>query len=160
MTETTASLDRHWVMIRVFSGAYTTSNLLMYLKWEHLPFHTRCRFDWYFKYRHALLQVRYPKQLVELTFGIEKKTPEQILSDKKKYAAIALKSKITKLKNSIDQIDLIIHNAEINWSELFPITDYPEYISLKQKRESYADQLQRISAQLADRNSATNNETR
>jgi hypothetical protein len=75
----------------------------------------RLKYDWYFKYRAALLQVKYPKYIVECIWGNEPaqgRTLQQIRESKIR----AKKAKTSELNNKI-----II--AKKNWARLFPIED-------------------------------------
>jgi len=39
--------------------------------WDGMRYDTRLKFDWYFRYRAALLQIKYPRAVVELYHGKE-----------------------------------------------------------------------------------------
>jgi hypothetical protein len=85
------------------------------LSWKGLRFELRRKYDWYFKYRAALLQVKYPKLEVQVWWGNDPatgKTLEQIRKDKIK----AKKAKITEYKNKIQK-------ARESWNRIFPIED-------------------------------------
>lgn len=67
MTTTSAYDVVHYVIIKVY-GSHR--EIVEVMRWDGLPFGTRTRFDWYFKYRAALLQVKYPRLDVVMTWGI------------------------------------------------------------------------------------------
>jgi hypothetical protein len=90
-----------------------------FLSWSGLRFDLRMKYDWYFKYRAALLQVKYPKFQIDVFWGNEPaqgKTLEQIQQGRIR----AKKAKITEIKNKLEK-------ARLNWSSLFPIEDDPTY---------------------------------
>lgn len=90
------------------------------LEWSALPDKIVKHKDWYFKYRAALFQVKYPKYTVE----IKKSTTDQksVLQQKNilEKRISAKKRKITEMKNKVDYV-------KSNWNELFPVEDYPIY---------------------------------
>ena len=53
----------HWVLIEVCKKY---GDKVEFIKWSDLPFSVRNKWDWYFKYRAALLQVKYPKYYVQM----------------------------------------------------------------------------------------------
>lgn len=86
-----------------------------FLSWSGLRFDLRMKYDWYFKYRAALLQVKYPKFQIDVFWGNEPaqgKTLEQIQQGRIR----AKKAKITEIKNKLQR-------AKENWSCLFPIEE-------------------------------------
>ena len=106
----------HWFNIKVINH---NREIVEFLSWSNLKWELRLKYDWYFKYRAALLQVKYPKFEVQTYWGNEPatgKTLESIRQDKIR----AKKSKITQYKNKLKK-------AELNWSSLFPIEDDIDY---------------------------------
>jgi hypothetical protein len=107
----------HWVLVRVTTKL--GGELVEWIKWEGLPWAVRCKWDWYFKYRAALLQVKYPRYEVQRTWGnapATGKTLRQLLMQK----ISAKKGQVTKFRS-------LLHQARMNWTELFPIEDEPDY---------------------------------
>ena len=110
---------QHWVSIRVKKKMGCQEGNIEFLSWAHMTFKQRTKWNWYFIYRAALLQVKYPKYFVEFRSGHEPaqgKTLQIILADKIK----GKQSTITKFKNKIKL-------AETHWSYMFPIEDDPDY---------------------------------
>jgi hypothetical protein len=106
----------HWLNIKVINHK---REIIEFLSWSGLKWDLRLKYDWYFKYRAALLQVKYPKFEVQTHWGNEPatvKTLEAIRQDKIR----AKKSKITQYKNKLEK-------AKITWSSLFPIEDDIDY---------------------------------
>jgi len=115
----------HFFVIKVYDKRGGLGSLIEFLKWENLTFDLRQKYDWYFRYRAALLQVKYPKYIVDVAWGNEPatgKTLEEIRQDKIR----AKKSKITQYKNKLKK-------AELSWSSLFPIEDDFDYIKAVEK---------------------------
>src|SRR5690606_1187671 len=99
----------HYFNIKAING---NREIVEFLSWSGLRFDLRMKYDWYFKYRAALLQVKYPKFQIDVFWGNEPaqgKTLEQIRESKIR----AKKAKITEIKNKLQK-------AKDNWSSLFP----------------------------------------
>lgn len=60
-----------WFRIKVYTKR--GGEMVETLYWELLPFEVRMKWDWYFKYRAALLQVKYPRFVVDCIWGNTKK---------------------------------------------------------------------------------------
>lgn len=101
----------YFVMIKVYSRK--GRDLITYRNWENIPPRVMDKWHWYFTYRTALLQVQYPKDIVQMMCGPMESTGitrEHIVKNKIR----AKKAKITEIKN-------MIALAEKNWTDLFPI---------------------------------------
>lgn len=112
----------HYYNIRVLNSKRET---VEFLQWTNMRWDLRLKYDWYFKYRAALLQVKYPKFDVQVFWGREEatgKTKKQLLENQIK----AKKAKITSFKNKLAQ-------AEKQWTSLFPITEDNMYKKAKAK---------------------------
>jgi hypothetical protein len=112
----------HWFNIKVINQK---REVVEFLSWSGLKWELRLKYDWYFKYRAALVQVKYPKFEVQTFWGNEPatgKTLEEIRNAKIR----AKKSKITQYKNKIYQ-------AKTSWSSLFPIEEDIYYQKAMQK---------------------------
>jgi hypothetical protein len=103
----------HYYCIKVYEKRGMPS--VESLSWTGLRWELRLKYDWYFKYRAALLQVRYPRYVVDCIWGNEPatgKSLEQIRQNKIRNK----KAKITEYKNKLEL-------ARKHWSSLFPIDD-------------------------------------
>ena len=123
----------HWFTIKVINS---NREIVEFLSWSGLKWESRLKYDWYFKYRAALLQVKYPKFEVTTYWGNEPatgKTAEEIRSAKIR----AKKSKITEYKNKLEK-------AKANWSSLFPIEDDNQYKRAVEKIKRLEFELQSI----------------
>jgi len=103
---------KHWVVIKVWDKL--GDNVLELMRWDDLPWNTRVKFNWYFTYRAALLQVKYPKAIIDHRWGNNgnERTPEQDLQNKIR----SKKSKITEYKNKLQL-------AREQWDSLYPIEE-------------------------------------
>jgi hypothetical protein len=120
MSEQTKTLNVsevvHWCKIKVINEK---REIVEVISWSGYKWELRLKWDWYFKYRAALMQVKYPKLEVQFTWGSEPatgKTLQQIQSDKIR----AKRSKISQYKNKLQK-------ARDHWSSLFPIEDDEHY---------------------------------
>lgn len=123
-----------WFIIRVRNPK--NLDQVEFVKWSNMTMEIRMKYDWYFKYRAALLQVKYPKHNVITNWGSEPasgKAKEHILNDRIK----GKKATLTKYKN-------ILQNAEKNWNSLWPIADdlyYQKALAKILRLESELDEL-------------------
>lgn len=106
----------HWFTIKVINHR---REIVEFLSWSGLKWELRLKYDWYFKYRAALLQVKYPRLEVQTFWGSEPATGKT-LEEIRQAKIRAKKSKITEYKNKLKK-------AELNWSSLFPIEDDIDY---------------------------------
>ncbi len=90
-----------------------------YLSWQNLSWRIRRKYDWYFKYRTALLQVKYPKFEVQVYHGNEPATGKS-LEEIIKLKIRGKKGKITEYKNKLDKY-------KKSWNSLFSIEDDDGY---------------------------------
>lgn len=121
----------HWVKIFVYDK-HGNGTLIEILSWDKLTWAVRTKWSWYFTYRTALLQVKYPRFYVEMRWGnypaITEEQKQNIdLNNKIK----GLKANITKHKNKLELL-------KRNWNELFPIVDDHRY----QNSVQYIDKLE------------------
>ena len=112
----------HYYNIRVLNEKRET---VEFLQWSNMRWDIRLKYDWYFKYRAALLQVKYPKYEVKIFWGREEacdRTKKQLLENQIK----AKKAKITSYKNKLEQ-------AEKHWTSMFPISEDEMYKKAQSK---------------------------
>jgi hypothetical protein len=104
----------HYYIIKVFTK-HGNGELVELIEWRELRWELRLKYDWYFKYRAALAQVKYPKYYIDTIWGHENAKGiqlEQIIENKKR----AKKAKLTSLKNKL-------RIAKEEWNSLFPIEE-------------------------------------
>ena len=113
-----AQIMKFYKVIRVLNLKHER----IYFKiWDNMPFEMVNKWNWYFNYRAALLQVQYPKFKVELTSGSAIAESKSIIAERyAKNQIRAKKAKITEMENKMKL-------ARENWNDLFPIYDYPLY---------------------------------
>ncbi len=128
----------HWVMIRVTTKL--GGELVEWIKWEGLPWAVRCKWGWYFKYRSALLQVKYPRYEVQMTWGNEPATGKSLQQ--------ILKQKISAKRGQLTKFRGLLHQARMNWTELFPIDHEPDYQKAVAKIERLEREYQELLTQL------------
>lgn len=108
----------HWVKISIKDEKYNEYPSLL---WSGLPFHTRNKFDWYFKYRAALIIVNNPRFKVEITWGHKLNISLQEKERKDKVNAVrSSKALITKYTKQINEYVR-------NYNEIFPIEEDQRY---------------------------------
>lgn len=95
------------------------------LQWMFFTHEAVTRWKWYFKYRAALLQIKYPKYDVEIKYSTSdmKSTNQEINLLKRRITA--KKRKVTEFYNKAEAI-------RSSYNELFPVEQNPEYSTYKQ----------------------------
>lgn len=124
----------HWFLIRVTTKL--GGDLVEWMKWEGLPWDVRCKWDWYFKYRAALMKVKYPRYEVTTSWGNEPangKTLKQLL-----------KQKVSSKKGQLTKFKSLLYQARMNWTELFPIDNEPDYQKAKAKVERIEKEYEQL----------------
>lgn len=113
-----------WVVIKLYN-INPNDAIDQYVYKDMTPDH-RLKWDWFFRYRAALLQVQNPKLRVEMRWGAEQatgKTLEQLKAKK----VITMKGKITKHKNTLADFIQEFEKYKASYTQLFPIQDQLEY---------------------------------
>ena len=108
------------------------------MEWKNMRMDTVLKWEWYFKYRAALLQVKYPKYRVDfIKYSKEPVdlTKEQIQLKQKKSRTTTCKRMITKINNKILQ-----YEAEQN-KTLLPDWENEHYLKAKRKLSNYKKEL-------------------
>ena len=108
-------------LINIPSEGILERKIVKYYQWYNMPSDMVKRWRWYFKYRAALLQVKYPKFDVELSYttsDMKCKTQQIHLLERK---IVAKKSKVTEFRNKYESI-------RARHKELFPVEDHPVYM--------------------------------
>ncbi len=96
------------------------------------------KWDWYFKYRAALLQVKYPRYLVQLVMWNTEPsefTKAQLEEQVRKRRITTCKRMITKISNGINAF------LEIENAKLLPNLDAIHYKDAMVKLQKYKDEL-------------------
>ena len=107
----------HWFVIHGYEQR--GNGVSEAVKWEGLRWELRQKYDWYFKYRAALMQVQHPKWDIDMHWGNEPavgKTLIQIIEQK----ISSKQANVTKIKNNIEL-------AKKHWNTMFPIEEEEDY---------------------------------
>lgn len=123
----------HWVTIQ--TKTCQGGDVIETIQWKGLPFKVRMKFDWYFKYREALLRVKHPKAHTELRWGHNVISDTEKLENWRKNKIIAKKRTLTKYENAMSA-------ARATWNELFPIETDADYIKCMAKIEKTKAELE------------------
>ena len=113
----------YWVVVRVRD--LNICQTIDFLKWEGFTLAQLVKWSWYFRYREALMVIKYPRCEVTLTKGQQEpseRTAENIFKNRLR----AKKAKITEIKNKIAWV-------ENEWDELFPVETDELYQRAKAK---------------------------
>jgi len=104
-------------------------DVIEWIKWSGLRFELACKYKWYFHYRACLLQVKYPKHIVEENWGNEE-SPEQQQERSLRNAEISKKAQYTKWINKKNKF-------VSEYNELLPIEEHPIYDHIIKKIREY-----------------------
>lgn len=136
---------RFWVNINLYEGKYINSGIKETYSWKDLTFDVRNKWNWYFRYRAALLQVQHPKNLIEMTWGkveITDQSPAEHQLIYLKRQRTSAKRMETMYKNAIKKY------VENEKKKLFPDFENLKYKRAKNSLKNYQDQLNRIEDQI------------
>lgn len=112
----------YWVLVQARN---TATGQVKKLHWKDLPWPVRTKWDWYFKYRAALLQVQNPRWQVHMHWGDAVPSTEQLLTHRRNVVT-AKKGRLTQAINAVEK-------AKEEWSSLFPIEQDPAYKRAQQE---------------------------
>lgn len=136
---TTLELVNFWVKITLqekFGREY-----LQLLFWELPNMELRMKYNWYFKYRAALLQVQHPKHEVTMSWGTSEKYTEE------QKAEIEFRNKLIAKKRTVTKYCNLLKQAEKEWNSLFPIQDDLMYQKAVNKIERLKNELAELENQ-------------
>lgn len=125
-----------WYKILVFTKP--GGDLVEHKLWKDLRFDIRMKYNWYFKYRAALLRVKYPKFYIDQRWGkeeINEMSPKQQIEYRDKRRKIAVKRKITRFRNAIT-----VYETEEKL-KLIPDFNNPKYLRTIEKLKEYENEL-------------------
>ena len=130
-----ADLRIHWITITL--QVSFNDDFEEVLSWK-LPWRLRLKYNWYFKYRAALMQVQNPKKIVTVTWGnyIE-------ISDEEKER-ISLHNRVIAKKRKITEFQNKVKIVEKEWDELFPISDDVIYKKVIEKIDRKKEELKEL----------------
>lgn len=112
-------------------------------EWTGLRFELMMKYQWYFRYVSAHLQIQYPKRI----FGFEVyrlHSPEEVRAVEKKR----LVNKIRSAKAKITEAENELSKLRASWVEIFPIEQHPKWQATQKKLAEKAAQLSMMQRQL------------
>jgi hypothetical protein len=123
----------YWCHVRVFEKQALGN--IEFFEWTGLKWHLRLKYDWYFRYRAALLQVKYPRYNVVFNFGKEK-AEGKTLAEIRNASISSKKGKITAFKNKLAKF-------EAQWAKntIYDISLSKDYIKAKEKIKRLENEL-------------------
>jgi hypothetical protein len=128
-------IQTHWVNITLQTNH--NDDFEEVLSWK-LPWRLRLKYDWYFKYRAALMQVQNPKKIVTVTWG-----NYVDISDEEKEK-VSLHNRIGAKKRKITEFQNKVKIVEKEWDELFPISDNVIYRKVIKKIDRKKEELKEL----------------
>lgn len=134
-----------WHLITVRDQFHGGGKLVWWKKWEDLPVEVSIKWRWYFVYRAALMQVKYPCYQVEHRWGSEPAVPQDVSwKNGMKNRIKGAKANLTKAKNKLE--------AAVNeWDEIFPIEQDPLYPKAVSKIKRLENELKLLQDEYLDR---------
>jgi len=142
-------------LVNIPSEGILRREIVECLEWNFLSDKIIKKWDWYFKYRAALLQIKYPKYDIE----IKRETVDVKTKEQKQHL---LQGKISSKKRKVTEFSNKMKNMKIKHTGLFPVEDDPEYISYQQTLEKKQNELNKLNTELKilndyDSNNSTDN---
>ena len=141
----------HRVHIKVLKGL-NPYDVIEELCWDDLPNQMIFKWMWYFKYRQALLQVKYPRKRVVM----ERRKYQPETTTEKERLLTRLQNKHRAKKGKITQYTNKIELAIKDWKQLFPIEEHPQYIKaidkltrLRREEKELVSEIRDLQAQLS-----------
>lgn len=137
--------DRH---VRVFDKYGGT--LIDSLSWKGMPFKMVQKWDWYFRYRAALMQVKYPRFRVDFVMTSRKaegRSLKRIDIETREKRKIVVKRVVTKCRNAINKY------LEEQHKTLIPNMENPKYLKTIDKLAKYTSELDQLDLELKELNS-------
>lgn len=129
------------ISITVYDSIYSGKKIIKELHYKNLPLGLAIKYAWYFKYRQALLRVKYPHYSHErFDWDIEPQgmTAIEMERNRNKRDRTTCKRMITKCENAIlryenEQNELLIQDWE-----------HEPYVKVKEKLKTYQEKLKAI----------------
>jgi hypothetical protein len=111
------------------------------LFWDNMNFQQRTKWDWYFKYRAALLQVQNPKLQVECNLGSYPAEGKKLIE--------TLKDKLSSKKRKHTEWSNKLKAFKFSWNELFPIEEDERYKNALAKIDRLNEEIIGLTAYLS-----------
>lgn len=128
-------LKKHGCIISLHRQQHYGSEPTVMHHWKDFPFHIFMKWQWYFRYRAALIQVANPKLFVELrTFSY---TYVPTFEEERKRA----KDRLTAKKAKVTSWHKKVAAYRASWTYLFPVDDDADFIAALAKVKKAEDEL-------------------
>lgn len=117
------------------------SEIIHSLIWKDIPFKNLIKWEWYFRYRAALMQVKYPRYHVDYqqwSYEAEGRCKERIEYDNAKRRLTTAKRMVTKITNGL----LEIKKQELTM--LLPDLDNAHVLDGRMKLEAYEREVETL----------------
>lgn len=111
------------------------------IEWLNMTNEFVIRWGWYFKYRAALMQVKYPKGYIDFqawTSEPDTRSLKRIEADRKKRRITTCKRMVTKLSNWINEY------TEEEMQKLIPDFENENYLLVMKKLARYQEELKKL----------------
>lgn len=128
----------HWVTIKGYKER--GDGVTEFLRWNNLRWKLRQKYNWYFKYRAALMQVQHPKWYIDIHWGNEPATGKTLIQ--------IIEAKIVAKKRNITKIENNLQLAKQHWTEMFPIEEEVDWKRAQSKLYKNKLELQTLINQL------------
>lgn len=128
-------------LINIPSEGILDKKILEEIVYEKTNYHFNRRWKWFYKYRQALLQIKYPKANVEILYETVSVQSYEQQSHLLKNKIIARKRKITEFENRIKRF-------ENEYVDLFPIVENPVYIELNVRKNYHEMKLENLNEEI------------
>lgn len=131
--------------ITVYDTIYADKKVVEELFWYNLPMAVIIKWSWYFKYREALLRVKYPRMnIVRRDWDIE---PEGNVAQNIRLSRI--KKELKNARRMVTKISNAIEEYELEQSKtLIPHLSNPKYVRTKEKLIEYTEMKNSLEAEL------------
>jgi hypothetical protein len=139
MKEFKLGVQSYWYSISVRPKA--GAKWIEYCCWKNYSIELFQRWKWYFKYRAALLQIKYPRYIVNQNWGAEKSTgltKSQLEEKLNKNELTTAKRMVTKITNAIEKFEVEERK------KLIPNWENPKYLRTKEKLIEYKNKLEKL----------------
>jgi hypothetical protein len=140
-----------WIHIVAMPKYNCEQHEKIFLDWKDLPWHVVKKWNWYFRYRAALLQVEHPRWEIDFKQGNEvAKSDSEINRRFLDNKIRSKKSTITIKTKFLENIENDFNDLKDNWTEIFPIEQHEKYQATVDKINSLRFNLEAMKMDLKD----------
>lgn len=128
-------------LINIPSKGILYRKILEEIIYERTTYDFNKRWKWFYKYRQALLQIKYPKADIEILY-------ETIPVQSYEQQRHLLKNKIIARKRKVTEFDNKIQRFKDGYMDLFPVEENPVYIQLNNRKKYHEMKLENLNEEL------------